>query len=172
MQRPKRSPGGLSAVRALKPTDEAARPMNGCVGCCRQSLTSRKSNTKGAQPRQKLTPFLRVPTRTFKSTSALPDRPNSRDSSLAKAEPTVSRHLASTEKKARMTAMLFSEWLLDHVVQRVDQVANGSRFHPVSNTSGLVIVDGQVIDVKGNGMFVHAIQGMRPDSVGWCHLRC
>lgn len=40
-----------------------------------------------------------------------------------------------------------------------------SRFHPWSNTSGSVIIDGQVIDAKGNGMFVHAIQGMRPDSV-------
>jgi len=54
------------------------------------------------------------------------------------------------------SALLLAHWSL---------LLTGSRFHPVSNTSGLVIIDGEVIDVKGNGMFVHAIQGMRPDSV-------
>lgn len=29
------------------------------------------------------------------------------------------------------------------------------------------MVDGTVVDAKGEAMFVHAIQGMRPDSVGY-----
>jgi len=28
-----------------------------------------------------------------------------------------------------------------------------------------VVVDGAMVDIKGDGMFVHAIQGMRPDAV-------
>ncbi|KAK1924293.1 oxidative stress survival, Svf1-like protein [Papiliotrema laurentii] len=39
------------------------------------------------------------------------------------------------------------------------------RFHPIVHSSGSVILDGQVVDAKGDGMFVHAIQGMRPDSI-------
>ncbi|WVQ80796.1 hypothetical protein IAT38_002901 [Cryptococcus sp. DSM 104549] len=39
------------------------------------------------------------------------------------------------------------------------------RFHPFNYSTGSVIVDGTVVDAKGDGMFVHAIQGMKPDSV-------
>ncbi|KAL1411395.1 putative cell survival pathways protein [Vanrija albida] len=38
------------------------------------------------------------------------------------------------------------------------------RFHPFAVTSGTFVVDGTLVDAKGDGMFVHAIQGgMRPN---------
>jgi hypothetical protein len=39
------------------------------------------------------------------------------------------------------------------------------RFWPQVYTSGHIIQKGQAIDAKGTGMFVHAIQGMRPNLV-------
>ncbi|KAI9639430.1 oxidative stress survival, Svf1-like protein [Dioszegia hungarica] len=38
------------------------------------------------------------------------------------------------------------------------------RFLPVMQSSGHVVINGQMVDAKGDGMFVHAIQGLRPDS--------
>ncbi|WOO81201.1 Survival factor 1 [Vanrija pseudolonga] len=39
-----------------------------------------------------------------------------------------------------------------------------SRFHPFAVSSGSIVVDGKIIDAKGDAMFVHAIQGgMRPN---------
>ncbi len=32
-------------------------------------------------------------------------------------------------------------------------------------TKGSLIVEGKVVDAKGDAMFVHAIQGMRPNNV-------
>ena len=32
-------------------------------------------------------------------------------------------------------------------------------------TTGSLILDGKVVDAKGDGVFIHAIQGMRPDTV-------
>jgi len=40
-----------------------------------------------------------------------------------------------------------------------------SRFHPHVQSSGQIMIDGQVIDAKGEAMFVAAIQGLRPDAV-------
>jgi hypothetical protein len=40
-----------------------------------------------------------------------------------------------------------------------------SRFHPHVISSGQIMLGGQVLDTKGEAMFVHAIQGLRPDSV-------
>jgi hypothetical protein len=40
-----------------------------------------------------------------------------------------------------------------------------SRFHPHVLSSGQIMVDGQMIDAKGEAMFVAAIQGLRPDAV-------
>jgi hypothetical protein len=40
------------------------------------------------------------------------------------------------------------------------------RFHPFATSEGSVVINGSVVDVKGDAMFVHAIQGMKPDSVG------
>ncbi|SNX87620.1 related to SVF1 - protein with a potential role in cell survival pathways [Melanopsichium pennsylvanicum] len=39
------------------------------------------------------------------------------------------------------------------------------RFWPVAESEGHVISQGNAIDAKGHGMFVHAIQGMRPNLV-------
>lgn len=39
------------------------------------------------------------------------------------------------------------------------------RFWPVAESSGHIISKGTAIDAKGKGMFVHAIQGMRPNLV-------
>lgn len=40
------------------------------------------------------------------------------------------------------------------------------RFLPLVNTSGTLVVDGQLVDAKGNGMFVHAMQsGMLPNLI-------
>ncbi|OCF38717.1 survival factor 1 [Kwoniella heveanensis CBS 569] len=39
------------------------------------------------------------------------------------------------------------------------------RFHPLSYSSGTITVDGETINGDGDGMFVHAIQGMRPNLV-------
>ncbi|EST08660.1 Oxidative stress survival, Svf1-like protein [Kalmanozyma brasiliensis GHG001] len=39
------------------------------------------------------------------------------------------------------------------------------RFWPVAESEGHVIAQGAAIDAKGKGMFVHAIQGMRPNLV-------
>ncbi|WWC94309.1 hypothetical protein V866_001151 [Kwoniella sp. B9012] len=39
------------------------------------------------------------------------------------------------------------------------------RFHPFSFSSGTVTIEDKPLDVKGDGMFVHAIQGMRPNLV-------
>ncbi|WVO16105.1 hypothetical protein L204_103772 [Cryptococcus depauperatus] len=39
------------------------------------------------------------------------------------------------------------------------------RFHPLVYSSGSLVLDGQIVDVKGEAMFVHAIQGMRPNLV-------
>lgn len=39
------------------------------------------------------------------------------------------------------------------------------RFHPFVTSEGSIVVNGQVVDVKGDATFIHAIQGMRPDSV-------
>lgn len=39
------------------------------------------------------------------------------------------------------------------------------RFHPLVKSTGSLIIDGAVVDATGEAMFVHAIQGMRPDSV-------
>jgi hypothetical protein len=43
--------------------------------------------------------------------------------------------------------------------------ASLSRFHPHVQSSGQIMIDGQVIDAKGEAMFVAAIQGLRPDAV-------
>jgi hypothetical protein len=40
-----------------------------------------------------------------------------------------------------------------------------SRFHPHVQSSGQIMIDGKVIDAKGEAMFVAAIQGLRPDAV-------
>jgi hypothetical protein len=40
-----------------------------------------------------------------------------------------------------------------------------SRFLPFLKSSGTIVIDGKAIDVGGEAMLVHAIQGMRPDSV-------
>jgi hypothetical protein len=40
-----------------------------------------------------------------------------------------------------------------------------SRFHPLVESSGSIVVEGQIVDAKGDAMFVHAIQGMRPNNV-------
>lgn len=39
------------------------------------------------------------------------------------------------------------------------------RFWPFAKTSGLIVLDGQAIEADGQGMFVQAIQGMRPNLV-------
>ena len=39
------------------------------------------------------------------------------------------------------------------------------RFWPYTHTSGMIVVDGQGIEVTGQGMMVQAIQGMRPNLV-------
>jgi hypothetical protein len=39
------------------------------------------------------------------------------------------------------------------------------RFHPLVESSGSIVVEGQIVDAKGDAMFVHAIQGMRPNNV-------
>ncbi|EPQ28033.1 uncharacterized protein PFL1_04360 [Pseudozyma flocculosa PF-1] len=39
------------------------------------------------------------------------------------------------------------------------------RFWPIAMSQGHIIAKGQAIDAKGQGMFVHAIQGMRPNLV-------
>ncbi|KAK0557378.1 putative cell survival pathways protein [Tilletia horrida] len=39
------------------------------------------------------------------------------------------------------------------------------RFWPQAKTSGHIMLKGNLIDATGNGMFVHAIQGMRPNLV-------
>ncbi|KAF8340564.1 oxidative stress survival, Svf1-like protein [Cantharellus anzutake] len=39
------------------------------------------------------------------------------------------------------------------------------RFWPRTSCSGIVVHKGQAIEVEGTGMFVHAIQGMRPDLI-------
>lgn len=39
------------------------------------------------------------------------------------------------------------------------------RFLPMGFTKGSLIVEGKVVDAKGDAMFVHAIQGMRPNNV-------
>ena len=39
------------------------------------------------------------------------------------------------------------------------------RFWPYAVTSGLIVLDGAAIDANGQGAFVHAIQGMRPNLV-------
>ncbi|KAH8086833.1 oxidative stress survival, Svf1-like protein [Filobasidium floriforme] len=39
------------------------------------------------------------------------------------------------------------------------------RFHPHVQSSGQIMIDGKVIDAKGEAMFVAAIQGLRPDAV-------
>lgn len=39
------------------------------------------------------------------------------------------------------------------------------RFHPMVESSGSIMLEGQVIDGAGSGMFVGAIQGMRPDTI-------
>jgi hypothetical protein len=33
-------------------------------------------------------------------------------------------------------------------------------------SEGSVVINGSVVDITGDGTFIHAIQGMRPDSVG------
>lgn len=38
-------------------------------------------------------------------------------------------------------------------------------FWPVAKTEGVILANGQVIDGAGQGMFIHAIQGMRPNLV-------
>ena len=32
-------------------------------------------------------------------------------------------------------------------------------------STGSIVMEGEILDAEGDGMFVHAIQGMRPDSV-------
>ncbi|KAE8211539.1 hypothetical protein CF327_g4724 [Tilletia walkeri] len=39
------------------------------------------------------------------------------------------------------------------------------RFWPQAKTSGHLIIKGSLVDAAGNGMFIHAIQGMRPNLV-------
>jgi hypothetical protein len=39
------------------------------------------------------------------------------------------------------------------------------RFWPRAHTSGHILLKGQALDARGTGMFVHAIQGMRPNLV-------
>ncbi|WFC98590.1 Putative cell survival pathways protein [Malassezia yamatoensis] len=39
------------------------------------------------------------------------------------------------------------------------------RFWPYAVTSGMIVLDGAAIEAKGQGTFVHAIQGMRPNLV-------
>lgn len=39
------------------------------------------------------------------------------------------------------------------------------RFWPYTKTSGMVVINGRAIEAKGQGMFVQAIQGMRPNLV-------
>lgn len=39
------------------------------------------------------------------------------------------------------------------------------RFHPFAISEGSIVVNGQAVDAKGDATFIHAIQGMRPDSV-------
>ncbi|WWC89211.1 uncharacterized protein L201_004129 [Kwoniella dendrophila CBS 6074] len=39
------------------------------------------------------------------------------------------------------------------------------RFHPLAKSSGTITIDGKPLDASGEGMFVHAIQGMRPNLV-------
>lgn len=44
-------------------------------------------------------------------------------------------------------------------------IVHFSRFHPIAISSGTIILEGQVIDAAGDGMFVHAIQGMMPNHI-------
>lgn len=39
------------------------------------------------------------------------------------------------------------------------------RFWPRTENTGMLVYKGEVFNVKGPGMFIHAIQGMRPDNV-------
>ncbi|ODO09873.1 hypothetical protein I350_02095 [Cryptococcus amylolentus CBS 6273] len=39
------------------------------------------------------------------------------------------------------------------------------RFHPLVKSSGTLVLSGAIVDMAGEGMFVHAIQGMRPNLV-------
>lgn len=39
------------------------------------------------------------------------------------------------------------------------------RFHPLVQSTGTLVLDGKVIDLAGEACFIHAIQGMRPDSL-------
>ncbi|WWC70096.1 uncharacterized protein I206_104043 [Kwoniella pini CBS 10737] len=39
------------------------------------------------------------------------------------------------------------------------------RFHPLAQSSGTIKIDEKALDARGEGMFVHAIQGMKPDSL-------
>lgn len=39
------------------------------------------------------------------------------------------------------------------------------RFWPRTRATGVIVRKGQVVEIKGEGMFVHAIQGMRPNLV-------
>jgi len=38
------------------------------------------------------------------------------------------------------------------------------RFFPVCHSTGHLVINGKMVDADGQGMFVHAIQGLRPDS--------
>jgi hypothetical protein len=40
------------------------------------------------------------------------------------------------------------------------------RFLPFLKSEGSVVIGGKVVDIVGDATFIHAIQGMRPDSVG------
>ena len=39
------------------------------------------------------------------------------------------------------------------------------RFMPFLKSEGSVVINGKVVDIVGDATFIHAIQGMRPDSV-------
>ncbi|ORX36571.1 oxidative stress survival, Svf1-like protein [Kockovaella imperatae] len=39
------------------------------------------------------------------------------------------------------------------------------RFHPMCQSTGSIVIDGEAIDTKGEATFIHAIQGMRPDTL-------
>src|SRR5258708_15679919 len=49
------------------------------------------------------------------------------------------------------------------------------RFWPRTTCNGHIILKGQAIEVQGSGMFVHAIQGMRPNLIAamwnFCHFQ-
>ena len=123
----------------------------------------RRSSIPDRQPLKRPIASPRHWTRQYRSRLPSPSQPVPPDSNSDKAKLVGS--LLSGRTHRRGSEMVSSSSELFTLSNLQTLLKQYSRFHPMVRSSGSVVIEGAIVDAKGDGMFVHAIQGMRPDSV-------